>query len=129
MLIPGALGGERRQVAWQVEVSPHSRTGFLGYIYEGKEPFESLPSSYRCPVCNAPKRRFQAYDGNRGKNDSKSMLSRMQTIRGGGRSSSRASASAAAAGVDKDDKNFLLTIAAGGAVLLGALYVALSSQF
>lgn len=28
-----------------------------GYIYDGSTPFEKLPSSYRCPVCNAPKRR------------------------------------------------------------------------
>jgi rubredoxin len=28
-----------------------------GYIYDGKEAFDKLPNSYRCPVCNAPKRR------------------------------------------------------------------------
>lgn len=29
-----------------------------GYIYDGAEPFEKLPNSYRCPVCSAPKRRL-----------------------------------------------------------------------
>lgn len=28
-----------------------------GYIYDERQPFESLDKSYRCPVCNSPKRR------------------------------------------------------------------------
>lgn len=28
-----------------------------GYIYEDRQPFETLDKSYRCPVCNSPKRR------------------------------------------------------------------------
>lgn len=28
-----------------------------GWIYDERAAFDSLPSSYRCPVCNAPKRR------------------------------------------------------------------------
>ena len=28
-----------------------------GWIYDGREAFNTLPGSYRCPVCNAPKRR------------------------------------------------------------------------
>ncbi len=42
-------------------VKAASKTAYIcadcGYIYDGREAFEGLPSSYRCPVCNAPKRR------------------------------------------------------------------------
>ncbi len=49
--------------------APNSRTynlamrAFLyGYVqqeeYETEIPFESLPDSYKCPVCQTPKRRF-----------------------------------------------------------------------
>ena len=31
-----------------------------GWIYDERAAFDSLPSSYRCPVCNAPKRRCAA---------------------------------------------------------------------
>ena len=33
-----------------------------GYIYEGREAFEGLDKSYRCPVCQAPKRRCAQTD-------------------------------------------------------------------
>ncbi|KAK9790348.1 hypothetical protein WJX73_009526 [Symbiochloris irregularis] len=33
-----------------------------GYIYEGKQSFDSLTKDYECPVCAAPKRRFKVYD-------------------------------------------------------------------
>ena len=33
------------------------RNGVGGYIYDGRVAFDALPSSYRCPVCNSPKRR------------------------------------------------------------------------
>eukprot|EP00898_Chlorokybus_atmophyticus_P004402 jgi/Chlat1/4963/Chrsp32S04949 len=33
-----------------------------GYIYQDKKvPFDKLPNSYGCPVCDAPKRRFKPY--------------------------------------------------------------------
>eukprot|EP00878_Enallax_costatus_P045935 GHUV01055476.1.p1 GENE.GHUV01055476.1~~GHUV01055476.1.p1 ORF type:complete len:111 (-),score=24.28 GHUV01055476.1:386-718(-) len=48
-----------------------------GYIYDGREPFEKLPSSYRCPVCNAPKRRFRATESKGRNNDASAMRKRM----------------------------------------------------
>jgi len=33
-----------------------------GYIYDERTPFEDQDKSYRCPVCNAPKRRFTVYN-------------------------------------------------------------------
>ncbi|EFJ50575.1 hypothetical protein VOLCADRAFT_120585 [Volvox carteri f. nagariensis] len=38
-----------------------------GYIYCDKVPFEETPANYRCPQCNAPKRRFVEYDADSGK--------------------------------------------------------------
>jgi len=38
-----------------------------GYVYCDTEPFEETPSNYRCPECNAPKRRFVPYDKSSGK--------------------------------------------------------------
>ena len=33
-----------------------------GYIYNGQQgKFQDLPNSYRCPTCQAPKRRFKVY--------------------------------------------------------------------
>ena len=33
-----------------------------GYIYNGQQGrFQDLPNSYRCPTCQAPKRRFKVY--------------------------------------------------------------------
>jgi rubredoxin len=37
-----------------------------GYIYT-KPNFKDLPTSYRCPECNSPKRRFKPYEGGAGK--------------------------------------------------------------
>ena len=34
-----------------------AQKGLGGWIYDGIEAFNTLPGSYRCPVCNAPKRR------------------------------------------------------------------------
>ncbi|KAF6253108.1 hypothetical protein COO60DRAFT_1628327 [Scenedesmus sp. NREL 46B-D3] len=48
-----------------------------GYIYDGKEAFDKLPNSYRCPVCNAPKRRFRPTEAKSRNNDAKAMRSRM----------------------------------------------------
>ena len=38
-----------------------------GYIYCDETPFAQLPTDYRCPQCNAPKRRFSAFDPSTGK--------------------------------------------------------------
>lgn len=37
------------------------------WIYCETTPFEDTPSDYRCPQCNAPKRRFVGYDAETGK--------------------------------------------------------------
>jgi rubredoxin len=38
-----------------------------GYIYCDETPFDETPSDYRCPQCNAPKRRFSRFDVDTGK--------------------------------------------------------------
>lgn len=38
-----------------------------GYIYCDPTPFEDLDPDYRCPQCNASKRRFARYDVETGK--------------------------------------------------------------
>jgi rubredoxin len=38
-----------------------------GWIYCETTPFDDTPSDYRCPQCNAPKRRFVGYDAETGK--------------------------------------------------------------
>lgn len=38
-----------------------------GWIYCESTPFEETPQNYRCPQCNAPKRRFVTYDADSGK--------------------------------------------------------------
>jgi rubredoxin len=38
-----------------------------GYIYSDETPFDAMPASYVCPQCNAPKRRFAAFDADTGK--------------------------------------------------------------
>ena len=30
-----------------------------GYIYDGDVPFEELPEDYKCPICKAPKSKFE----------------------------------------------------------------------
>lgn len=87
-----------------------------GYIYDGSTAFDKLPNNYKCPVCNAPKRRFKSYSGS-GKNDPKSMKARMTDMKQGGSSSSGSDTSGAVA------------IAVGGAVLLAALYFGLNGVY
>eukprot|EP01025_Chloroclados_australasicus_P050180 TRINITY_DN5740_c0_g1_i1.p3 TRINITY_DN5740_c0_g1~~TRINITY_DN5740_c0_g1_i1.p3 ORF type:complete len:129 (-),score=2.22 TRINITY_DN5740_c0_g1_i1:222-608(-) len=51
-----------------------------GYIYDGREDFQSLDNSYKCPKCTATKRKFRVYKGEvkgRPRNDLKSMKQRM----------------------------------------------------
>jgi len=38
-----------------------------GYIYCAPAPFEALAADYRCPQCNAPRKRFARYDAETGK--------------------------------------------------------------
>lgn len=38
-----------------------------GWVYCERQPFENLPSNYRCIQCQAPKRRFVPYDKSTGK--------------------------------------------------------------
>lgn len=38
-----------------------------GWIYCDSTPFDETASDYRCPQCNAPKRRFVGYDAETGK--------------------------------------------------------------
>jgi hypothetical protein len=71
-------------------------------------------------VCSSPKRRFKPYNG-AGKNDPKSMKSRMQDLKGG--------SSTAAATAGGSDSGGAVAIAVGGAVLLAALYVGLNGYF
>ncbi|KAL4418961.1 hypothetical protein ABPG77_000874 [Micractinium sp. CCAP 211/92] len=91
-----------------------------GYIYDGSDgAFDKLPNSYRCPVCNAPKRRFKPYAGGSGRNDAKSMNARWEAMQKG--------SSGAAA---KEGSNAGLLAGLGvGVVGLVALYAYLSSQY
>jgi len=91
-----------------------------GYIYEGSTAFEKLPNSYKCPTCQAPKRRFKPWSGGGGsKNDQKSMTNRMKQLKSGG--------GGAAAGSEGGDNTVVFL--AGGAMLLVALYFGLNSYF
>eukprot|EP00879_Flechtneria_rotunda_P013951 GHRR01014571.1.p1 GENE.GHRR01014571.1~~GHRR01014571.1.p1 ORF type:complete len:136 (+),score=47.07 GHRR01014571.1:479-886(+) len=83
-----------------------------GWIYDGREPFDKLPNSYRCPVCNAPKRRFRQTEASGKRSGSSSAARRSQDD----------------GKFDEGDKNFFVIAAAGGAALLGALYFFLNSQ-
>ena len=44
-----------------------------GYIYCDETPFAQLPGDYRCPQCNAPKRRFLKFDAETGKTEGSSV--------------------------------------------------------
>lgn len=90
-----------------------------GYIYDGSEgPFEKLPSSYRCPVCSAPKRRFKPYAGT-GRNDAKSMNARYERMQSEGGSK----------GGSKVDSGAFLAAGVAAAAALAGLYFFLSAQY
>lgn len=94
----------------------HSHTQ---YIYDGSEgPFEKLPSSYRCPVCSAPKRRFKPYAGGAGRNDAKSMNARYERMQAEGGGSG-----------GKVDGGAFLAAGLAAAAALAGLYFFLSSQY
>ncbi|PRW58553.1 Rubredoxin-like superfamily [Chlorella sorokiniana] len=91
-----------------------------GYIYDGSEgPFDKLPSSYRCPVCSAPKRRFKPYAAGGGKNDAKSMNARYERMQSEGGSK----------GGSKVDGGAFLAAGVAAAAALAGLYFFLSSQY
>lgn len=56
----------RKLTAKQKEFATHICID-CGYIYSNKTPFEEVSSSYVCPQCNAPKKRFAGYDPETGK--------------------------------------------------------------
>ena len=47
-----AFGGARTKAPPQQYICKD-----CGWIYDGRQSFDSLDKSYRCPVCNSPKRR------------------------------------------------------------------------
>jgi rubredoxin len=56
----------RKLTAGQMALATHVCVD-CGWIYCETEPFEETASNYRCPQCNAPKRRFVPYDKDSGK--------------------------------------------------------------
>ena len=55
-----------------------------GYIYCDETPFAQLASDYRCPQCNAPKRRFTRFDAETGKTEGAGVdLATVATVVGG----------------------------------------------
>ncbi|GMH36572.1 hypothetical protein BSKO_04440 [Bryopsis sp. KO-2023] len=51
----------RKLTARQRELASHICVD-CGYIYADKTPFAEADPEYRCPQCNAPKKRFAGYD-------------------------------------------------------------------
>ncbi|CAK0770995.1 hypothetical protein CVIRNUC_003822 [Coccomyxa viridis] len=88
-----------------------------GYIYDGRVPFQDLGKDYRCPVCNAPKRRFKAQPRSQ-KSNGKS-----------GIGSSRQPQAASGDGLGADDSSKLVAGGVGILVVVGAVYAFLNSQF
>jgi rubredoxin len=56
----------RKLTAGQAELATHICVD-CGWVYCDKVPFAELPTTYICPQCIAPKRRFVAYDAVSGK--------------------------------------------------------------
>ena len=57
---PGALCGTGRSgrlLLRPLKVPPSPPCTCAGWIYDGAEPFDKLPASFKCPVCRSPKRR------------------------------------------------------------------------
>eukprot|EP00877_Chromochloris_zofingiensis_P004434 jgi/Chrzof1/13992/Cz08g20130.t1 len=117
------LGVQRRHSLQVVARKTAAKTAYTcidcGYIYEGSTAFEKLPNSYRCPVCQAPKRRFRAVEqsGSRS-NDGKAMRARFDKLQKGADDGK----------VDSGNKQIFVTAGIAGAALLGALYFYLNSQ-
>lgn len=49
--VPEDESGDKQEEKWVCSV--------CGYIYDGDVPFEELPEDYKCPVCKAPKNKFE----------------------------------------------------------------------
>eukprot|EP00882_Tetradesmus_deserticola_P005214 GHRQ01005491.1.p1 GENE.GHRQ01005491.1~~GHRQ01005491.1.p1 ORF type:complete len:232 (+),score=95.78 GHRQ01005491.1:69-764(+) len=56
----------RKLTARQQELASHICVD-CGWVYCEATPFDDTPADYRCPQCNAPKRRFVGYDAETGK--------------------------------------------------------------
>eukprot|EP00877_Chromochloris_zofingiensis_P006388 jgi/Chrzof1/2001/Cz10g29090.t1 len=56
----------RKLTAKQQELASHICVD-CGWIYCEDTPFAEAPSGFRCPQCNAPKRRFVTYNADTGK--------------------------------------------------------------
>jgi rubredoxin len=56
----------RKLTARQRELASHICVD-CGWIYCETTAFDDMPADYRCPQCNAPKRRFVGYDAETGK--------------------------------------------------------------
>lgn len=57
MLFSGAAAGNTDDLRLRTAVCVD-----CGWVYTDATPFEDQPESYRCPQCQAPKRRFVPYD-------------------------------------------------------------------
>ncbi|BDA42158.1 hypothetical protein COCOBI_03-0430 [Coccomyxa sp. Obi] len=86
-----------------------------GYIYDGRVPFAELEKDYRCPVCQAPKRRFKAQKQPASNSRTSSRRGTVQPASG--------------EGVDKSDTPVLLAGGVGILVVVAAVYFYLNSQF
>ena len=58
--------GKKQLTSGQLALASHVCVD-CGWVYCESEPFEETASNYRCPECNAPKRRFVPYDKSSGK--------------------------------------------------------------
>lgn len=56
----------RKLTSKQRELATHVCVD-CGWVYAEVEPFEDTPQAWRCPQCNAPKRRMVTYDADKGK--------------------------------------------------------------
>jgi len=91
-----------------------------GYIYDGKEAFDSLPNNYKCPVCDSSKKRFFAATGRvpRG-NAPKVMRERREIVR------QQVEESGASL---EEDNGFLYATAGGTFALLAVFYFLATSR-
>jgi rubredoxin len=110
-----AQGHRRQQIVVQALFKGSAKrtsTPYLcidcGYIYDGREPFSSLPNSYRCPVCQAPKRRFKVYQKPVSSNNGARPVKQQKPD---GR-------------LDEEDAQLFVKFAVGGVVALAVLYAA-----
>jgi rubredoxin len=74
----------RKLTAKQKELATHICVD-CGWVYAEVEDFEDTPASWRCPQCNAPKRRMVKYDADSGKTSgvAEGTLGTIATVVGG----------------------------------------------